>query len=98
MEVNSTQPNIIAGSLHIAVLSPNKIPAQDILKFSTPNYLWRESEQKNDAGNALGQNVMTLRQKDTAKTNVMTATENIVIRGIVDDSQGPTRTILIAQM
>ena len=30
MEVSSTQPNIIAGSLHIAVLSPNKIPAQYI--------------------------------------------------------------------
>ena len=41
---------------------------------------------------------MTVRQKDTAKTDVMTATKNIVIRGIVDDSQGPTRTILIAQM
>ena len=41
---------------------------------------------------------MTVRQKDTAKTNVMTATKNIVIRGIVDDAQGPARTILIAQM
>ena len=41
---------------------------------------------------------MTVRQKDTAKIDVMTATENIVIRGIVDDSQGPARTILIAQM
>ena len=30
---------------------------------------------------------MTVRQKDTAKTDVMTATKNIVIRGIVDDSQ-----------
>ena len=30
MEVNSAQPSIIAGSLHIAVLSPNKILAQDI--------------------------------------------------------------------
>ena len=36
MEVNPAQPNIIAGSLHIAVLSPNKIPAQDILKISAP--------------------------------------------------------------
>ena len=36
MEVNSAQPNIIAGSLHIAVVSPNKIPAQDILEISTP--------------------------------------------------------------
>ena len=39
---------------------------------------------------------MTVRQKDTAKTDVMTATENIVIRGIA--AQGPARTILIAQM
>ena len=98
MEVNSAQPNIVAGSLHIAVLSPNKIPAQDILEISTPNYLQRESEQKNDAGNAVGQNVMIVRQKATAKTDVITATKNIVIRVIVDDSQGPTRTILIAQM
>ena len=35
MEVNSAQPNIIAGPSHIAVLSPNKIPAQDILAIST---------------------------------------------------------------
>ena len=41
---------------------------------------------------------MTVRQKDTAKTDVMTATENIVTREIVDDSQGPARTILVAQM
>ena len=41
---------------------------------------------------------MTVRQKDTAKTDVMTAAENIMMRGIVDDSQGPARTILIAQM
>ena len=36
MEVNVAQPNIIAGWLHIAALSPNKIPAQDILEISTP--------------------------------------------------------------
>ena len=36
MEVNSAQPNTIAGSLHIACLSPNKIPAQYILEISTP--------------------------------------------------------------
>ena len=42
--------------------------------------------------------MVTVRQKDNAKTNVMTATKNIVIRGIVDDAQGPARTILIAQM
>ena len=41
---------------------------------------------------------MTVRQKDTAKIDVMTATENIMMRGIVDDPQGPARTILIAQM
>ena len=41
---------------------------------------------------------MTVRQKDTAKTDVMTATENIVMRGIVDDPQGSARTILMAQM
>ena len=66
-------------------------------KISTPPSQ-RESEQKNEAGNALGQNVMTVRQKDTAKIDVMTATENIMMRGIVDDPQGPARTILIAQM
>ena len=35
---------------------------------------------------------MTVRQKDTGKTDVMTATESIVMRGIVDDPQGPART------
>ena len=39
---------------------------------------------------------MTVRQKDTANTDVMTATENIVMRGLVDDPQGPARTLLIA--
>ena len=41
---------------------------------------------------------MTARQKYTAKTDVMTATENIMMKGIADDPQGPVRTILIAQM
>ena len=42
---------------------------------------------------------MTVRQKNTAKTNVMTATKNIVMRGIADDDpQGPVRTILIAEI
>ena len=41
---------------------------------------------------------MTVRQKDTTKIDVMTATENIVMRGIVDNPQGPARTILMAQM
>ena len=41
---------------------------------------------------------MTIRQKDTPKIDVMTATENIVIRGIADDPQGPVKRILIAQM
>ena len=36
MEVNSAQLNIIAGPSHNAVLSPNKISAQDILAISTP--------------------------------------------------------------
>ena len=36
MEVNSAQPNIIVGWLHIAFFSPNKIPAQDNLEISTP--------------------------------------------------------------
>ena len=39
---------------------------------------------------------MTLRQKDTANTDVMTATEYIVMRGLVDDPHGPARTLLIA--
>ena len=39
---------------------------------------------------------MTVRQKDTANTDVMTATENIMVRGLVDDPQGPARTLLIA--
>ena len=38
---------------------------------------------------------MTVRQKDTANADVMTATENIVMRGLVDDPQGPARTLLI---
>ena len=41
---------------------------------------------------------MTVRQKDTAKNDVMTTIENIVRRGIADDPQGPVRTILMAQM
>ena len=36
MEVNSVQPNIVAGSSHIAVLLPNKRPAQDVLAISAP--------------------------------------------------------------
>ena len=39
MEVDSAQPNIIVGQSHIAVLSPNKIPTQDILANSTPQLL-----------------------------------------------------------
>ena len=41
---------------------------------------------------------MTVRQKDTAKTIVMTATEQIAMGGIAGDPQGPVRTRLIAQM
>ena len=41
---------------------------------------------------------MTVGQKRTAKTNLMTAMENIVMRGIADDPPGPVRTILMAQM
>jgi hypothetical protein len=48
---------------------------QDVLAVSAPNYLQRESEQKNNAGNALGQNVRTVGQRDSAKTHVMTTTE-----------------------
>ena len=47
-------------------------------QFLHPNYLQRESEQKNNAGNAIGQNVMMIKQKDTAKSDVMTAIEYIV--------------------
>ena len=36
MEVNSAQPNIVAGPSHIAVLLPNKRPAQDVLAISAP--------------------------------------------------------------
>jgi len=34
-----------------------------------------ESQQKNNAGNALGQNVRAVGQRDTAKTHVMTPTQ-----------------------
>jgi len=72
MEVNSTQPNTVAGPSQITVSLPNKRPAQDVLAISAPQ---KESEQKNNAGNALGQNVRAVGQRDTAKTHVMTATE-----------------------
>ena len=42
--------------------------------------------------------MITVRQKDTAKTDAMTPTMNIVIREIADDPQGPVRAILMAQM
>ena len=69
MEVNSAQPNIVAGPSQMTVSLSNKRPAQH------PNCLQRESEQESDAGNALGQNVGAVRQRHTAKTHVMTATE-----------------------
>ena len=61
MEVNSAQPNIVAGPSQITVSLSNKRPAQH------PNCLQRESEQESDAGNALGQNVGAVRQRHTAK-------------------------------
>jgi len=36
MNVNLAQPNIVAGPSHIAVLLPNKRPAQDVLAISAP--------------------------------------------------------------
>jgi len=36
MEVNSVQPNIIAGPSQITVSLPNKRPAQDVLAISAP--------------------------------------------------------------
>ena len=80
MEVNSAQPNIVAGPSQITVLLHNKRPGQDVLailasQFQHPSYLQRESEHKNDAGNALGQNVRAVGQRDTTQNHVMTATE-----------------------
>jgi len=36
MEVNSAQPNIVAGPSQITVLLPNKRSAQDVLAISAP--------------------------------------------------------------
>ena len=36
MEVNSAQPNIVAGPSQITVLSSSKWPAQDVLAISAP--------------------------------------------------------------
>ena len=72
MEVNSTQPNIVAGPSQITVSLPNKRPAHNVLAISAPH---KKSELKNNAGNALGQNVRVVGQRDISKTHVMTATE-----------------------
>jgi hypothetical protein len=60
MEVNSAQPNIVAGLPQITVSLPNKGPVQDVLAISAPNCLQRNSEQKNYAGNNLGQNMRAI--------------------------------------
>ena len=79
MEVNSTQPNIVAGPSQITISLPNKRPAQDVLAILAlqlpPNKIRAEKLKRNYAGNALGQNVMAVGQRYTAKTHVMTATE-----------------------
>ena len=39
MEVNSAQPDIVAGPSQITVLLPSKWPAQDVLAISAPQLL-----------------------------------------------------------
>ena len=58
----------------------------------------RGSEQKSNAGNALGEDVRIIGQKDIAKTHGITATEYIIMEGIAGNPQGSVRTRLITQM
>ena len=54
----------------------------------------RRSEQKS----TLGEDVRIIGQKDIAKTHGMTATAQIMMKGIAGNPQGPVRTTLITQM
>ena len=66
MEINSAQPNIVAGPSQTTALLLNKRLAWYVIQH--PNYLQRELEQKGNAENALGKNVKRVGQRDTAKT------------------------------
>ena len=94
MEVNSAQP--------ILLLAHHKLQFYYLVndlhnmswQFQHPKYLQRASEQKSNAGNALGENARAVGLRDTAKTHMMTATEWIVMEGIAGNPQGPVRTRL----
>ena len=73
MEVNSSQPNIVAGPSQITMLLANKRLAQDVLAFSAPQL--PPKRIRNNVGNDLDKNVRAVEQRNTAKTLVMTATE-----------------------
>jgi len=57
MEVNSAQPNIVAGPSQITVLLPNKRHAQDVLAISAPQLPPKRIRAEKQCRKVLGQNL-----------------------------------------